>query len=256
MHKILAGILASGLVFRPGTRKRMSKVQTFCRRIPRMVYSPFVVKVGSHDGLKGDPCGAEILLRKKWRGLLIEPVPYLLERAMRNFNDAARFSFASCAVGAVRGLRSFYFLPPSARQELEDLPSWFDQLGSFSRDHIVARLGERVRHLIEEISVPIKPLTQVLREKGISRVHLLQIDTEGADLEVLRSLQFDDTFPLAIFIEHKHLCADDKAVLLALLQDKGYSVHDEGCDYFALDEKAFTELRRRSFFGLFPVKDA
>jgi hypothetical protein len=82
----------------------------------------------------------------------------------------------------------FFYLPEEAKMKMAGLPTWFDQLGSFSKAHIVKCLGPSVESLIEEKMVDVKMLSELLRARKVKKIHLLQVDTEGHDLDVLASL--------------------------------------------------------------------
>ncbi len=97
---------------------------------------------------------------------------------------------------------------------------------------------------ILECKVEVHPLTDILRRNGAQDIHLLHIDTEGHDYEVLKTLDFTACAPIAIFVEYMHLPATQKREMLHLLRRHGYSVHDCGGDYFALDKKAVKRLQR------------
>jgi FkbM family methyltransferase len=204
------------------------------------------VKVGAYDGISGDPCSAILLEDRRWRGLLIEPVPHCFDLLRANFADAGRFTLERLAIGAVAGEAPLYYVHPEARQSLPDLPAWVDQLGSLDRDHIVRHLDGALAPFIVACVVDVRPLAEVLRNRGIRDVHLLHVDTEGRDFEVLETLDFATHAPLAIFVEHKHLPASLKGRMLRLLRKRGYGVEDCGNDYFALDKRAYRRLRRRA----------
>lgn len=196
--------------------------------------APFFVKVGAHDGLTGDPCGPILLHEQKWRGLLIEPVPHFAVQLQERFSDASRFTVAQLAVGEERGATSFYFVSKEAEQKIQDLPAWYDQLSSLNRLHIEKQLGSDIKPFIEHVEVAVKPLSQILKELNVSTVDLLQIDTEGHDLVVLRTLDFSHYRPKVIFIEYKHLSKEHTCALRRLLTSEGYSVKDCGGDFFAM----------------------
>jgi FkbM family methyltransferase len=200
------------------------------------------VKVGANDGITGDPCSDILLADPRWKGLLIEPVPYCFERLAANFADAERFSVEQVAIGTAVGETTFYYVHPNAHQAIPDLPNWFDQVGSFARNHIVKHLSTAVTPYIVECKVQVRPLADVLRKNGIRDFHLLHIDTEGHDYEVLKTLDFAAHAPVAIFVEHKHLADTEKRKMVRFLRKHGYSVRDCGCDYFALDKTANKRL--------------
>lgn len=247
---VLRGIRLAVRPFRRTRRSPHEKAREcfrrYCSDLPGIAPDPVFVKVGANDGITGDPCAAILLAEPRWKGLLIEPVPHCFDRLRETFQDDRRFSLERVAVGARVGYASFYYVDPKARESIPDLPFWIDQLGSFDRSHIVKHLDGLLEPFIVECTVDVQPLTELLRRNRIGDVHLLHVDAEGHDLEVLKTLDFATYTPLAIFVEHKHLSAYQKSDMLHLLRALGYSVRDCGDDYFALDKRAYRRLRRRA----------
>lgn len=217
---------------------RLARARQFCASLPQIVSEPVFVKVGANDGITGDPFSDILLANATWKGLLIEPVPYCFDRLRTTFHDARRFSLERVAIGATPGEATFYYVDEKAAASIPDLPSWYDQLGSFDKGHILKHLDGALAPFIVECKVEVLPLRDVLKKNGIVDVHLLHIDTEGHDYEVLKTLDFTGPAPLAIFIEHKHLPATKKTEMCHLLREHGYSVEDCGGDYFAMNRKA------------------
>lgn len=208
-----------------------------CRAIAALVPEPFFVKVGAHDGMTGDPCSDILLAETRWRGLLIEPVPSCFARLQKNFGDASRFALEQVAVGAGRERATFYFVAPHAREQVPELPDYFDQLGSFDRTHILKHCKGALKPFIREMQVRVVPLSEIMQRHGIGTCHLLHVDTEGHDLEVLQTLDFAAVQPWAIFIEHDHLSDAKKAALQRLFRKHGYAAKDCGRDYFAVSRR-------------------
>jgi FkbM family methyltransferase len=211
--------------------------------LPQVVPEPVFVKVGANDGISGDPCSDILLANTKWKGLLIEPVPYCFDRLRATFHDAQRFSLEQVAIGATDGEATFYYVDQKALKCIPNLPSWFDQLGSFDKSHIVKHLNGVLAPFIIECNVEVRALGDVLKKNGIRDVHLLHVDTEGHDYEVLKTLDLANQAPVAIFVEHKHLPDTQKTEMLYLLRKYGYSVHECGGDYFAVNKKANNRLQ-------------
>jgi FkbM family methyltransferase len=206
--------------------------------VPAFVAEPVFVKVGANDGVSGDPASEVLLAHEKWRGLLIEPVPFIFDRLRRNFSDSKRYILERVAIGAITGKATFYYVDGKAIDSIPDLPAWYDQLGSFNRDHIAKHLDGVLTPFIVECSVEVRPLSEVLKRNGIENVHLLHIDAEGYDYEVLKTIDLASAVPAAILIEHKHLPDGDKTELLHHLRRHGYSVDDCGGDFFAIHKKS------------------
>ena len=220
-------------VKRHRNRVNYSKFRQYVARVPRHYERPLFVKVGANDGVTFDPC-TDILLRDPaWRGVLIEPVPYLFNRLKQNFSNTNRSILEQLAIGP-RGKETFYFLDPSAKKKFADLPEWFDQLGSFNKSHITDHFGAKLSAYVREVMIDVEPLDDVLKRCNVNKIHLLHIDTEGHDYKVLTTLNFEIIKPLAILIEYKHLSPEDHTGLLGFFRDQKYVVYDCDADYFAI----------------------
>jgi FkbM family methyltransferase len=137
------------------------------------------------------------------------------------------------AIGPVAGWATFYYVDEQAGKALA-LPEWFDQLGSFDRDHIVKHLDGILEPFILEVKVEVCPMSEVLARNHVDEIQLLHIDTEGYDYEVLLTLDFSRYRPLLIFIEHKHLAENHRAGMRSLLHHHGYTIYECGGDYSAV----------------------
>ena len=205
----------------------------FLRRTTESATKPVFVKVGANDGVSGDPCGRIFIDNPKWTGILIEPVPYLVAKLVENYVDRARFNVEQVAIGNEPGKTQFFYVDESAKLALPDLPGHYDMLGSFNRQHIANHLNGVLEPYIVAVEIEVQTLAAVLDRNCIKRIDVLQVDTEGYDWEVLKSLDLDTIRPKAIYIEHKHLTPDDRHSMVTRMTSTGYRVHDCGNDFFA-----------------------
>lgn len=231
-------------LLRRAREREQNRFRDYCLYLTKVVPEPVFVKIGACDGITDDPCSDILLANSNWRGLLVEPVPYCFDRLRANFPDPRRFCWEQVAIGASAGEGTFYYVDARAIESVPSLPTWFDQLGSFDRHHIMKHLDGALGPFIIECKVQVCRLSNVLMRNGIQDVHLLHIDAEGHDYEVLTTLDFAKYAPLSIFVEHKHLPAAQKTQMIHLLREHGYSVRDCGEDYFAVNEKANKRLKR------------
>lgn len=214
----------------------LSKIKHFLlpRRLKfalRQCANPIVVDVGANDGKTGDPIFHLIRPDRQGKALLIEPVPYLFERLQRNYSDLPDCILANVAIAPVSSSAPIYYIDPDARKYFPELPAYFEELASFDRAKIAQILGERATSLLREKVVETTPLRNLLIENGITRVDLLQIDTEGYDYEVLKTFPFDLSLPVVVCFEHCHLSEHDRAAALSLVVSYGYSVERWGKDF-------------------------
>ena len=189
-----------------------------------------VVQIGSNDGSTGDPICALLARKPSWKALLVEPVPSLFERLKVNYAGNKNVQFDNVAVAETAGKNDFYYLDAGARQHLPELPFWFDQLGSFDREHIIRHLGTKVEPFIVSTEIPTLPLAAVLERNQVNKIDLLHIDTEGYEWKILRQLDQNKFHPKVILFEHKHLTKAAKREGVAFVRPN-YQVTDLGYDY-------------------------
>jgi FkbM family methyltransferase len=180
----------------------------------------FVVQVGVHDGTAIDPLRDE-LLRRPWRGILLEPVPYVFERLRANYGRYDRLILENAAIADEDGTRDFHHLPQT---EDPSLWKWYDALGSFRREVVLGhkRLIPDIEDRIVTTAVPCLTFDSLTKKHGVEHIDIVQIDTEGYDLEVLRLIDLVRWQPELVMYEHVHLGDDGRAAARSLLDESGY----------------------------------
>lgn len=204
--------------FNPPLKKRLEKIFSNKDEI-------FFIQVGSNDGKLGDPIHQLIVSNSTWRGIFIEPVPYLFEKLKLTYKNASRFIFENVAISSESRRHKFFYI-----QELDkadpNLPEWIDQLGSFDKKHILKHLEEfdieHLRKYIIEDLVDCVTFEEICRRNGVRRIDLLHIDVEGYDFKVLSQVDFSKYKPSVVLFENKHLRKDEVAQAECLLKDEGY----------------------------------
>jgi FkbM family methyltransferase len=189
----------------------------------------FFIQVGSNDGVQGDPIHDLILLNTGWSGIFIEPVRSVFQQLKRNYREAPRFVFENTAIGKEKEKVKFYYVSEKARtQRGNSLPFWFDQLGSFDRNHILKQLDGRLEPFIIEELIECVPMQEILDRNHVERFDLLHVDTEGFDCQVISQIDFTRYQPKVILYEHHHLSHEERQKVTSLLSSWGYrlSVYD------------------------------
>ena len=205
--------------------------------------SVYVVQIGSNDGNAGDPIRSLLLQNLSWAALFVEPVPFLFERLRKNYAGSSRFRFENVAIGERAGVCAFYYVHETAKEHVPELPSWFDQLGSFDRDHISRHFGSALNRFIVSMDVPTLSLAGLLERNNVDKVDLFHVDAEGYDWEIVRQLDLTKYTPQVILFEHKHLSMKAKSEARAFLQDR-YRIIDFGQEYFC--RRASSTARSRA----------
>lgn len=205
------------------------------------------VQVGAHDGTQLDPL-REALLGSRWRGIMVEPVPYVFERLAARYRTNPRVVLENVAVAHVDGMRPFHFLAEAGSGD--DVWRWYDALGSFKREVVLshrALVGDIDARLVT-VDVPCATFTTLCTRNGFERVDVVQIDTEGFDREVLELVDFARFEPALVMFEHLHLDADDRAACRALLARHGLEQVSDGMDTVAVSTAALAEPGVRAAF--------
>jgi FkbM family methyltransferase len=210
---------------------RPSPDETIARTIDRFARRQgsgvVFVQIGANDGVTNDPLHDHVVAQG-WRGLVVEPVPHLVERLRSTYAGAPEVTVVPRAVSTTSGSMTFFHL----RENDDGLPPWYDQLGSFSREQVLQPQHRaaipNIEDYLVETSVSCTTLPELLEDHGIDALDLLHTDCEGYDLMVLRQLDFERYQPMLILIERVHLSPDDLQAARDLLGRHGYVVIAEG----------------------------
>ncbi len=205
------------------------------------------VQIGANDGVHFDPLRPHIL-RHGWSGVLVEPVPYLFERLRQTYANVPGVRLEQVAIAAETGTRTMHFVRPGARTDPggAGLAQWAEQLASFDREHVIGNMGEvsDPDALIASTEVPCITFDELCKRCGIETLDLLMVDTEGADAEIVGSVDLERHRPRMLVYEHAHLSPDERAGCAARLRGHGYELVADGLDTWALDVAVDDELSR------------
>lgn len=213
---------------RPPPRHRMMPIlEQFAELRP----NAFFVQVGSHDGQQQDPL-RDIVLGNDWSGIMVEPVPYVFARLKTQYGHLPRIKLENVAVGPEDGPKTFYHLRDASDAGRAGLPIWFDALGSFRLDVLLAhrRYIPDIESRIVEIEVPCVTFDSLCRRNDVERVDFLHTDTEGYDFEILKSVAFDRFRPTLIVYESFHLAPEEKQGCASYLRGLDYDTIEYGLD--------------------------
>lgn len=186
--------------------------------------SGFFVELGANDGIHQSNT-LYFERYRNWRGVLIEPVPHNYFRCKQNRSPENRFFCNACV--------SFEYTDPFVPIYYCNLMSTTLGLESDLDKHPDQHVSEGRKHLPpgEEpilFGAAAKPLNDLLVNAGAPReIDLLSLDVEGAEIEVLKGVDFSA-------FSFKHLCLEcrDIRVMNLFLKKKGYrlierlSLHD------------------------------
>ncbi len=234
---------ATTVIGRLRARRRAFRLRRFERRsagrkllnaFADMHPSPFFLEVGASDGVTDDHLRPYVL-EHRWRGIMIEPVPYVFERLRRNYAGIDRVALENVAIADHDGVAEFHYFaenPQSAHGKATDISH---ALGSFSRDHVES-FSHILDHDAEIVSTEVAccTLPSLLGRHDVERLDVVAIDTEGYDFEIIRQLDFAAYRPRVLVYEDVHLHSDHVACR-ELLEGLGYELLEEMFDTWCFD---------------------
>ena len=163
------------------------------------------------------------LAKAGWKGISIEPVPYLFERTKDQYN------------GLDVEVKNFAVSNRNGTVEMavaRDDGNWLSGCSHvISDNHMGYKLSshpDREGDFEEKITVPCVTLSYVM--SFVNHVDFLKIDTEGHELNIIMDYSFI-LKPRFIKIEHKHV---DDTLIYSKLEKNGYLVWTEKDDIYAL----------------------
>jgi FkbM family methyltransferase len=189
------------------------------------------VQIGAHDGLHYDPI-RPFIERYGWRGILVEPQPTIFKQLVANYAGQPQLTFVNAAIAETDGTATLYRF-----RDGQGLPEHATMLASFYREAL-ARNGHGYVGEIEAISVPAISLPTLFARHSLLTVDLLQVDTEGFDVQVVTMLGQLPTKPAIVHFESFTNTADRLQEVFTLLEGWGYRVLTIGVDTLAYRQEA------------------
>ena len=161
-----------------------------------------LVVIGAHSG------GWLSLLFEEYQNqniLLVEPVPYNIALLKENTAKYKNISIETSAVSEKNEIKKFYYVKPDAVKKLGK--HWASGIGSFNKQHILNHKYKRFMISdsdIEQIDIQYLSFSNLMKKYSISSIGLLQIDVEGAEFDILKSIDFEKIEIKKIIFEFKH----------------------------------------------------
>jgi FkbM family methyltransferase len=180
------------------------------------------LQVGAFDGFVEDPV-RPLVQAFGLRGLVVEPQAGVLDRLRASYVDHPQVHVVNAAVADTNGMRDFYTTAGGPSRK-----------ASFFRPHLLKH-GVAADQ-IQTLQVRCATIASLLREQGFARCDLLQIDAEGYDHEIIRTIDFDAVQPLIVRFEHVHMSDETCGQCVELLASHGFRFITERRDIIALRE--------------------
>ncbi len=161
-----------------------------------------LVVIGAHFGvwLQG-----EISKYENQNILLVEPVPYNYKILQNKFKDKDNIFICTNAVFSENKVENFYFIKEDSIPKLGK--HWASGIGSFNKQHILNHKTKRFKVEetdIDHIKVDFINFNELIKLYEIKSIDKLQIDVEGAEYNILNSIDYKKIKINKILFESKH----------------------------------------------------
>ena len=161
-----------------------------------------LVVIGAHFGVWLEN---EIIKYKDQNILLVEPVPYNFEILKKNFSNHNNIFICTNAVFSKNKKEKFFFVKGSSIPKLGK--HWASGIGSFKKQHILDHRSKRFKieeDDIEEMTIEFIDFQTLINKFQIKKINRLQIDVEGAEFDILNSIDLKKIEISSILFESKH----------------------------------------------------
>jgi FkbM family methyltransferase len=181
---------------------------------------PYFIGIGANDGVTHDPL-YPFVRDFGWRGIMVEPIPEVFAALERNYVGFGDVTLVQAAVGLTDGKGTIYSV------EMSDENSMMMSLhSSFSKDILLRgkQWHPNLESHITEREITIMSFPTLLLKTNGQTVDVLKIDTEGYDLEILKSINLSHLSPKLILAEHANLSRQGQIEMADILLNHGYRV--------------------------------
>ena len=161
-----------------------------------------LVVIGAHFGVwledKINQCKNDNIL-------LVEPVPYNNQILKKNFLKRSNIFICENAIFSENKIKKFFFVKEESIHKLGK--HWASGIGSFDKQHILNHRNKRFlisEEDIGEIEIEFIDFDKLVQKYQIKSIKDLQIDAEGAEFEILNTIDFTKIDIKKLQFESKH----------------------------------------------------
>jgi len=185
-----------------------------------------VLQIGAYDGHACDPL-LEVLQNENVYAILVEPQKIPYERLVSHYAANPRVCLVNAAVAERDGVVKLYVHGSGASPTASLVPQHHRRFGSDAKE-------------IRAFEVPSVSVGSLLKMFHGEHLHLLQVDTEGMDYQILKWFFDAGAEPEVLNFESLHLSRAERLASRQLLNDRGYWWIESDQDTFALKESLVT----------------
>lgn len=202
------------------------------------------IQVGGCDGELADPLRKHIVAGKM-RGVIVEPIKFYFDKLEKLYANSTDIITLNCAIDRSNSIREIYSFDTLAI-ERGLLEPHFAGISSFVMDELLSDAGilgrscpdkellQRLCQLVVSTPVVCMDFETLLKYSLIENIDLLQVDTEGYDLEILKMFDFEKHSPQFVNFEVSNLNHDQLVEAEAYVTGHGYNICPQDYDWLLI----------------------
>ena len=185
----------------------------------------FFMDIGAHDGIS---INNTLYFEQThgWTGINVEVIGSVFDKLVINRPSNININ---CAVSNSDGVADF-ILNQGYTEMISGLKEHFDPRHSARLQRELTQRGGNS----EVIKVNTKRIETICDEHAVKHIHYLSIDVEGAEFEVIKSINFDKVYIDVIGFENNY--ADSSIPIVLYLESKGYKKIHQCTDIFMIHQ--------------------
>ena len=185
------------------------------------------VDVGAHDGVS---LNNTLYFEKNnnWTGINIEPIKTVFDKLVINRPNNINLNYAVCNYNG----ETEFVCNTGHTEMISGIKDTFD-IRHWQR---LENENRQTGSITEIINVNTKKLETICDENNITHIHYLSIDVEGAEFEVIKSINFDKVFIDVIGFENNY--NDVSIPIVQFLENKNFVIIHKSLDILMINKNS------------------
>lgn len=192
----------------------------------------FVINIGAMDGVMFDEMVGYTFIYK-FKGLYVEPIPYLFEKLKTNMPTGSMFE--NSAIAEYNGEIEMIMIDPKVIDDRLVHPCFYGMsavyppkngLGSDGDKAVVEKYGQLIK-------VPCMTFESLMTKHQIKSVDVIKMDAEGYDYKIFKQIDLTKYKPKVVRLEWINLSKEDQQDIINTFNKHGY-IYDIAFDITAI----------------------
>ena len=204
----------------------------------------FILNVGAMDGVMFDEMIGYTNMYN-FKGLYVEPIPYLFDRLKRNLKEKKGNKFENSAISDYNGQIEMLTIKREAIDNCLIHGCFYGMSAVYPPRNGLGSEGDRetVEKYGEKINVPCITFETLLKKHQINNFDVLKIDAEGHDYEIFKQVNLLKHNLKLVRLEWSSLLESEKEAVLKQFSDVNF-LHDfTGQDIVGISKDFYNELK-------------